>query len=155
MLDKQLLGRIGALMCILAIFLPANVDGHCAGFFKFDWEKPYFTRFTCASSQEGNIFSCWGDRTDWDSAGTQRLLSVFITLGVLAIAISVLTELYLILWGLVPVMIACTIALQSKSSYFAYTVWPAWIAFMLGYILLMITVCTRDKSCIGIGRGID
>jgi len=111
MLNKQLLGIIGALMCVLGIFLPAAVDGHCAGFFKFDWENPYLTRFTCASSQQGNILTWWGDRTDWATDGNERLMSAFLVVAVLGVTIAVITKLYLIIWGLVPIMIAFTIAI--------------------------------------------
>lgn len=134
-------------MCILGIFLPAAVDGHCAGFFKFDWENPYFTRFTCAASQQGNILGWWGDRTDWGSAGTERLISAFLVVAIFGLTTAVITKLYPIIWVLVPIMIACTINLHSKVVY-PYVVWHAWIAFMFGYILLIISACTKETKSI-------
>ncbi|MEH2285735.1 MAG: hypothetical protein V7K90_31210 [Nostoc sp.] len=143
MLNKQLLGIIGAFMCVLGIFLPAAINGHCEGFFKFAWEEPYFTRFSCAGLQQSNILIWWGDSINWFLNGDERLLSAFLVVMILGTTVAVITKIYLPLWLLVPLMIACTINLENRVVY-PYVSWDAWIAFMFGYILLIISACTKE-----------
>lgn len=149
MINKQLLGIIGAIICLVGIFLPAGMDSNCSGFFEYNWESPFLNRFTCAGNGYGNILYWWERKTYWTTQeswsyfGNEKLASLLLIIAILGVTAAVITKLYPIMWVVIPVIIACTIYLHGQLR--GENVSPhAWFALAVGCILLIVSASSKE-----------